>query len=45
MHRITKFDIKKQCNEYVDDRIIAIVEEKVRDYNNILNAIKTESYK
>lgn len=45
MHRITKFDIKQQCNEYVDERIINIVEEKVRDYNNILDAIKNESYK
>ena len=45
MHRITKFDIKQQCNKYVDERIINIVEEKVRDYNVILDAIKTESYK
>jgi hypothetical protein len=44
MHRITKFDIKKQCNEYVDDRIIDIVKEKVDQYNNILLAIKTEEY-
>lgn len=45
MHRITKFDIKKQCNEYVDDRVIAVVEEKVKVYNEILDAIKTEAYK
>lgn len=45
MHRITKFDIKQQCNEYVDERIINIIEEKVRDYNNVLDAIKNESYK
>lgn len=44
MHRITKFDIKKQCNEYVDDRIIKIVEEKVNEYNNILLTIQTEKY-
>ena len=44
MHRITKFDIKKQCNEYVDDRIIKIVEEKVEQYNGILLAIKNEEY-
>ena len=31
MHRITKFDIKKQCNEYLDDRIIKIVEENVNE--------------
>ena len=29
MHRITGFDIGKQCNEYVDARIIAICEELV----------------
>ena len=45
MHRITKFDIKQQCNEYVDDRVIAVVEEKVKIYNEILEAIKTEEYK
>lgn len=44
MHRITEFDIKKQCNEYVDDRIIKIVEEKVEQYNSILLAIKNEEY-
>ena len=44
MHRITKFDIKKQCNEYVDDRIIKIVEEKVNEYNNILLAIENKEY-
>ena len=44
MHRITEFDIKKQCNEYVDDRIIKIVEEKVEQYNDILLAIKNEEY-
>ena len=33
MHRITKFDIKSQCNSYVDDRIIAIVQEKIDAYN------------
>jgi hypothetical protein len=33
MHRITKFDIKSQCNEYVDDRIIDVVNEKINIYN------------
>lgn len=33
MHRITKFDIAKQCNNYVDDRIIDVVRELVDDYN------------
>lgn len=27
IHRITKFDIANQCNEYVDQRIIDVVEE------------------
>ena len=27
MHRISKMDIKSQCNEYVDDRIINVVRE------------------
>ena len=35
MHRITKFDIKKQCNKYVDSRIIDIVQEKINEYNRL----------
>lgn len=34
MHRITKFDIEKQCNSYVDERIINILKELVENYNN-----------
>lgn len=34
MHRITKFNLRDQYNKYVDPRIINIMEEKVRDYNN-----------
>lgn len=33
MHRITKFDIEKSCNKYVDKRIIDIVKEKISNYN------------
>lgn len=33
MHRITKFDIDKAYNEYVDPRIVEIMREKVEDYN------------
>lgn len=33
MHRITKFDIAEQCNEYVDPRIIAVCNELVNEYN------------
>lgn len=35
MHRITKFDLEKQYNEYVDPRIIEIMQEKVNEYNSI----------
>ncbi len=34
MHCIQKFNIKDQCNEYVDDRIISIVNELKREYND-----------
>ena len=35
MHRITKFNLREQYNEYVDPRIIDIMEEKVQEYNEI----------
>lgn len=35
MHRITKFDLTKAYNEYVDPRIINIVKEKVDMYNEL----------
>ena len=35
MHRITKFDLTKAYNEYVDPRIIDIVKEKVDMYNGL----------
>lgn len=46
MHCISKFDIKQQCIEYVDDRIIAIVQELVDKYNNLdtEHAEKKEAY-
>ena len=34
MHRITKFDLDKAYNEYVDPRIIEIMKEKVKAYND-----------
>ena len=37
MHRITKFDIQNQYNKYVDRRVIKIMQEKVEEYNNLLN--------
>lgn len=36
MHRITKFDLRNQYNEYVDPRIIEIMEEKVATYNKLV---------
>ena len=33
MHRITKFDLSKQYNEYLDPRMIKIMKEKVQEYN------------
>lgn len=36
MHKITKFNIKQQCNRYVDHRIIDIVQEKIDEYNRLL---------
>ena len=33
MHRITKFDLDKAYNEYVDSRIVEIMKEKVADFN------------
>lgn len=40
MHRIAKFDLSKQYNEYVDKRVIEIMEEKLDDYNNLIKIIK-----
>ena len=35
MHRITKFNLAEQCNEYVDQRIIDIVQEMIDVYNGL----------
>ena len=40
MHRITKFNLREQYNEYVDPRIIDIMEEKVAEYNIIQKDIE-----
>lgn len=37
MHRITKFDLDECYNEYVDPRMIAIMKEKVADYNGLVD--------
>lgn len=33
MHRITKFNLDEQYNQYVDSRVIDIMKEKVNEYN------------
>lgn len=33
MHRITRFNLDEAYNEYVDERIVAIIKEKVEEYN------------
>ena len=40
MHRITKFKLDEQYNEYVDLRVIAIMNEKVDEYNKLSETIK-----
>lgn len=40
MHRITKFNLREQYNEYVDPRIIDIMEEKAEEYNIIQKDIE-----
>jgi hypothetical protein len=40
MHRITKFKLRDQYNEYVDHRVIAIMEEKVEQYNALADALE-----
>lgn len=41
MHRIAKFDLDEAYNEYVDQRIIDILKEKVKDYNDFVDSIST----
>lgn len=40
MHRITKFDLDQAYNEYVDERIVEIMKEKVSAYNELQADIK-----
>ena len=40
MHRITKFDPKTSYNGYVDPRVIAIMQEKIDQYNEIQELIR-----
>lgn len=32
MHRVTKLDPEKQCNEYVDQRVVDVLWDKIREY-------------
>lgn len=41
MHRITKFDLDKAYIRYTDPRCIDIIKEKVKEYNNLQEKIKT----
>lgn len=40
MHKLNKFKIEEQCNIYVDQRIIDILQEKVDEYNALLEMKK-----
>jgi hypothetical protein len=42
MHRITKFDLSNQYNKYVDPKIIEIMKEKVKEYNELLDRIESK---
>ncbi|MGL5796923.1 MAG: hypothetical protein ACRCYT_01835 [Cetobacterium sp.] len=35
MHRVTKFNLSEQCNEWVDKDIIDIIQEKINAYNKM----------
>ena len=39
MHRISKFDLDKSYNEYVDSRVVEIMKEKVEEYNELCDRI------
>ena len=40
MHKITKFHVRDHYNEYVDPRSIAIMEEKIAQYNQLVEEAK-----
>ena len=41
MHELNKFKIADQCNEYVDQRVIDILQKKVDEYNALLKRRNT----
>lgn len=40
MHRITKFNLEEQYNEYVDKRVIKIMKQKINAYNKMVDRVK-----
>ena len=42
MHRITKFDLDKAYIEYVDDRVVEVMKELVREYNILCKVPQSE---
>lgn len=40
VHRINRFNLKLQYNEYVDPAIIQIMQKKVQEYNDMLTTLK-----
>lgn len=47
MHRVHKIDLKKQCNKYVDERVLAVVQEYLDDYHRVMeggNIILAKEY-
>lgn len=45
MHRITKFDLSDQYISYVDPEVIEIMKRKVREYNELCNALVPQDCK
>ena len=45
MHRITKFDLDNQYNEYVDSRIIDVMKRKIEWYNEMIKFQQEETNK
>lgn len=44
MHRITKFNLQEQCNRYVDNRIIDIIQAKINEYNRLQSLPITDDF-
>lgn len=45
MHRLAKMDMRKACNEYVDERVIEVMEELIKCYNDTPDTEKELKYK